>query len=103
MAKRKNVDFDSLFPEDIDQYYEFANSFAMLNSEDYTTAYNLSIKAWVLAERWNDIMAQASKLAILKNVNKTDLKDYCYGKYRQLHLAHEFTRCVYNKGERQTR
>lgn len=96
---RRQVDFDTCFPEDMDQYYDIANNFLNLSSEDYGTAFEISKKAWVLADRWASIAANASKLAALKSVNKTDLKDYCYRKYRQMQYIHEFCRVLWNKGE----
>jgi hypothetical protein len=101
--ERKQVDFDACFQEDMDQYYDIANSFLNLSSEDHGTAFEISKKAWVLADRWASIAANASKLAALKAVNKTDLKDYCYRKYRQMQYIHEFCRVLWNKGEQASR
>jgi hypothetical protein len=97
--ERKAVDFDGCFPEDIDQYYQIANQFLNLNTEDFATAFEISKKAWVLADRWANISANVGKLALSNKVNKTDLKDYCYRKYRQMQYIHEFSRMLWNKGE----
>jgi hypothetical protein len=97
--ERKQVDFDACFQEDMDQYYDIANQFLNLNSEDYGTAFEISKKSWVLSDRWSAIAANASKLAAVQKVSKTDLYNYCYQKYRQLQYMHEFSRILWNKGE----
>lgn len=103
LITRKAVDFDECFPEDIEQYYDLANKFINLTSEDYSTAFEISKKAWTLADRWGAISANASKLATIKHCSKTDLYKYCYQKYRQLQYMHEFTRILWNKGEQSSR
>ncbi|AKN32404.1 hypothetical protein Ccar_16670 [Clostridium carboxidivorans P7] len=98
---RKKVDLDECFPEDIDQYYDLATQYINLTTEDCSHAFKLSQKAWVLADRWAAIAANAGKLAMNKDkkINKTDLKDYCYRKYRQMQYIHEHCRMIWNKGE----
>lgn len=99
VIEQRETDFDSLFPEDVNQYYDIANRFLNLSTEDHATAFEISKKAWVLSDRWANIAANASKLAAIKHVNKTDIKDYCYRKYRQMQYIHEFSRMLWNKGE----
>ncbi len=52
VIERKETDFDSLFPEDVNQYYDIANKFLNLSTEDHLTAFQISKKAWVLSDRW---------------------------------------------------
>ena len=103
VIEKRKTDFDSLFPEDLSQYYDMANVYLNLGTEDYATAFEVSKKAWVLADRWANISANAGKLAGMKKVNKTDLKDYCYRKYRQMQYIHEHCRMIWNKGEQAER
>lgn len=96
---RKEVDFDKCFPEDMDQYYEIATSYLNLTTESFAQAFDISKKAWVLADRWANIAANAGKLATAHGENKTDLKDYCYRKYRQMQYIHEHCRILWRSGE----
>ena len=70
-----------------------------LTSEDYKTAYEITVKSWALAQRWSDISANAGKLASIKEVNKTDLSKWAYQRYRQLQLMHEHARSIWRIGE----
>jgi hypothetical protein len=96
---RKEVDFDKCFPEDVDQYYDIATSYLNITTEDFVTAFDISKKAWVLADRWNSIKANASKLATMHGCSKTDLKEYCHGKHRQMQYIHEHCRILWRSGE----
>lgn len=96
----ENTELDKYFPEDTKQYYDLVEAFVSLTTEDHATAFELSKTAWGLADRWANIASNASKLALMhKDVNKTELKDYCYRKYQLLKYIHEFTRMLWNKGE----
>lgn len=99
VIEKRKTDFDCLFPEDVNQYYDIANKFLNLSTEDHLTAFEISKRAWVLSDRWANIASNAGKLALKEKFNKTDLKDYCYRKYRQMQYIHEFTRMLWNKGE----
>lgn len=101
--ERRKTQFDELFPEDINQYYDIATKFLNLNQEDFGHAFEISKKAWVLSDRWACIAANAGKLALNNKVSKTELKDYCYRKYRQMQYIHEFCRVLWNKGEQSSR
>jgi hypothetical protein len=100
---RKDVELDKCFKEDSKQFYDLANEFINLTTEDFVRAFEISKKAWVLADRWACIAANASKLVLSSNANKTDLKDYCYRKYRSMQQIHEFTRVLWNKGEQSSK
>ena len=100
---QRETQFDSCFPDDINQYYELANEFANLTTEDYAKAFEISKKGWILADRWSSIASNASKLAALKKTSKTDLYKFCYEKYRQMQYVHEFCRVLWNKGEQASR
>ncbi len=97
--KRKKIELDECFPEDVEQYYEIAEQYLNLTTEDFASAFEISKKAWVLSDRWSALASDAGKLATMKKLNKTDIKDYCYRKYKQMSRIHEHTRMIWNKGE----
>jgi hypothetical protein len=97
--KRYDVDFDKLFADDISLYYDIATKYLNLGTEDFTTAFETCKEAWVLADRWANIAANAGKMATMEGTSKTDLKDYCHRKYRQMQYIHEHCRMMYRIGE----
>ncbi|MCT4593155.1 MAG: hypothetical protein N4A57_02625 [Anaeromicrobium sp.] len=97
--KRQSIELDNLFPQDIKQYYEVAHEYLELQPENFRGAFKLSQMAWALADRWNDILANISKLDITKGTTKSELQKYCYGKYRQMKLIHEHCRSIWRLGE----
>ena len=100
---QRETQFDDCFPEDLDQYYSIANQFANLTTEDFSQAFEISKKAWILSDRWSCIAANASKLAAIKHVSKTDIYNYAYQKYRGMQYIHEFARILYRSGEQASR
>ena len=97
--KRYDVDFDKLFADDISLYYDIATKYLNIGTEDFTTAFETCKEAWVLADRWANIAANAGKMAVMEGTSKTDLKDYCHRKYRQMQYVHEHCRMMYRIGE----
>lgn len=80
--------FEKIVQEDFNQFREISTTFMNVKPEDIETLYQLSIDSWLLATRWSEIQSNASKIAIDNDINKTDFKDYCYQKYRQLQELH---------------
>lgn len=95
---RVETELDTIFQEDLNQYYEVAEAYVNLAPEDIETAFELTKKAWVLADRWASLSVNASKLATMK-VNKTDIKDFCYRKHKMMQSIHEHCRVIYRLGE----
>ena len=87
--------FERIVQEDFDQFREISRKFMNVKAEDTETLYELAIDSWLLATRWSEIQSNASKMAIDFDVNKTDFKDYCYQKYRQLQEMHITCRSWY--------
>lgn len=87
--------FEKIVQEDFDQFREISRKFMNVKPEDTDTLYELAIDSWLLATRWSEIQSNASKIAIDLDVNKTDFKDYCYQKYRQLQEMHITARSWY--------
>jgi hypothetical protein len=90
--------YESLFPEDCKQYREVSVRYKKLRPENYQEAYEIMILAWEYANRWSEIASNISILAVEQNVRKTDLKDYCYQRYRQMQLLHESARMLHRMG-----
>ncbi|GIM29877.1 hypothetical protein CPJCM30710_25430 [Clostridium polyendosporum] len=93
------TEYDEIFKEDLNLCYEVAESYVNLNSENYAGAFELSKNAWILADRGANLSAEASKLALSYKVGKTDLKDFCYRKYKLMEYIHEMSRIVWRYGQ----
>lgn len=91
--------FESILKEDFQQFRDISKKFMKVTPEDAETLYQLSIESWLLATRWSEIQSNASKIAIDFDVNKTDFKDYCYQKYRQLQEMHITCRSWYRQAK----
>ena len=87
--------FEKIVQEDFDQFREISRKFMNVKPENTEILYELSIESWLLATRWSEIQSNASKLAIDFDINKTDFKEYCYQKYRQLQEMHITCRSWY--------
>ena len=84
--------------QDIEQYEELVEIFKTLDSSDYSTAYQLSQDALVMADRWNEIMLNSVKYSKELEVTKSDFTNYCYQKYKILMKVHEMCRMIYRTG-----
>ena len=93
--KEVKSQFEKIVQEDFNQFREISRKFMNVKPEDTDTLYELAIDSWLLATRWSEIQSNASKIAIDLDVNKTDFKDYCYQKYRQLQEMHITARSWY--------
>lgn len=93
--KEVKSQFERIVQEDFNQFREISSKFMKVKPEDTDTLYELAIDSWLLATRWSEIQSNASKMAIDFEINKTDFKDYCYQKYRQLQEMHITCRSWY--------
>lgn len=87
--------YERIVPEDMKQFREISKRFMNVTPDNAGELYELSIDSWLLATRWSEIQSNASKLAIDHDINKTEFKDYCYQKYRQLQEMHITCRSWY--------
>lgn len=87
--------FEKIVQEDFNEFRKISIEFMKVQPEDIDTLYQLSIDSWLLATRWSEIQSNASKMALDYDINKTDFKDYCYQKYRQLQEMHITCRSWY--------
>jgi hypothetical protein len=88
--------FESIVPEDFKQYRQIADRFQKVQMEDCDTLNRLSIDAWIIACRWNNISSNSRKIAEEYNVSKTDFCDWSYHIYSLLKELHITTRSWYN-------
>ena len=88
--------FEKIVQEDFNQFREISIRFMNIQPDNVDELFQLSIDSWLLATRWSEIQSNASKMALDFDINKTDFKDYCYQKYRQLQELHVTTRSWYN-------
>lgn len=88
-------EFEFIVKEDFEQYRDIAKRFRDIQMEDILGLKELTTDSWLLATRWSEIQSNASKIAIDYDINKTDFKDYCYQKYRQLQEMHITCRSWY--------
>ena len=84
--------------EDIECYNSLIDDFKILGSSDYSTAYILSQKALITADRWNEIMLNSAKYSREMEYNKSEFTNYCYQKYKILMKMHDFARVIYRQG-----
>lgn len=90
--------FENIVQEDFNQFREISIKFMKVQPEDTETLYELAINSWLLATRWSEIQSNASKMATDYDINKTEFRDYCYQKYRQLQEMHITCRSWYRLG-----
>lgn len=92
-------DFQDILKEDCEQYKELAKRYIDLTTEDVEGAYKLMKESWSAAQRWSEIQACARKIKNMadRDINLTDLKDFSYQRYRQLHLMHESSRMIWKQ------
>jgi hypothetical protein len=95
--------YEAIFPEDSKQYRSLAARYLKLTTVDYTSAFDITQRAWALAQRWSDIQSNVAQIATERGISKTDLRDWAYQRYRQLQLMHEHARMIWKLGEDEMR
>jgi len=90
--------YESIVQEDFNQFREISRKFMNVKPEDVATLYDIAIESWLLATRWSEIQSNASKMALDYDFNKTEFREYCYQKYRQLQEMHITARSWYRLG-----
>ena len=88
-------DYEKLVKEDFEQYREISRTFKDVDMTDTITLQQLTIDSWLLATRWSEIQAMASKIANDYGISKTDFGNWAYQKYRQLQELHITCRSWY--------
>jgi hypothetical protein len=96
---RKPTSLDELFPQDIMDYYVTFQAYIDLNTENYTEADRLARKSLALADRWNELAADAEKIATDGGFKKTTIATYCLNKFSTMKKIHDHCRMIWNHGE----
>ena len=100
--EKRETEFSKLFPQDMDLYYQVLDRFVDITPENFSGAYWLSKDALAMVDRFSNLSADASKLALSNTVSKTtktEIKDFCYRKLKVMEAVYETTRILWNKGE----
>ena len=88
--------FEKIVQEDFNQYRQIATRFRDVQMENCFELQQLSIDAWILASRWNNITSNSRKIAEEYGISKTDFGDWSYHIYSLLKELHITTRSWYN-------
>lgn len=89
-------DFEKIVQEDFKQYRQIATRFRDVQMENCFELQQISIDAWILASRWNNITSNSRKIAEEYGISKTDFCDWSYHIYSLLKELHITTRSWYN-------
>ncbi|NLD49898.1 MAG: hypothetical protein GX660_22375 [Clostridiaceae bacterium] len=99
MKAKYESTFDEYFPEESAEYYSLLLQYAKLTEEDHVNALWIAQKALILADRYNTIGNDATKLDNCKHGIKTDRQKFFYGRYRILREIHTHSRVLWRAGE----
>ena len=90
-------DIQQLLPEDCKQFNALAKRYIDLKTEDADEAFKIMKESWAMAQRWSELQASSRKIRDLapKDVTLSEIKDFCYQRYRQMQLIHESSRVTW--------
>ena len=56
-------------------------------------------ESWAMAQRWSELQASSRKIRDLStgDVTLSEIKDFCYQRYRQMQLIHESSRVIWKQ------
>lgn len=91
--------FDSIVPEDSDQYKEALKEFSSLSTENIVGNNRMMMRSLVLADRWNDISTYSKFIAGETGALKSDFYNYAYRRHRELIKIHEVCKARWKLGE----
>ena len=90
-------DIQQLLPEDCKQFNALAKRYIDLKTEDADEAFKIMKESWAMAQRWSELQASSRKIRDLApgDITLSEIKEFCYARYRQLQLMHESSRCIW--------
>ena len=90
-------DIQQLLPEDCKQFNALAKRYIELTTEDADESFMIMKESWAMAQRWSELQASSRKIRDLapKDVTLSEIKEFCYQRYRQMQLIHESSRCIW--------
>ena len=103
MKAKYESSYDDYFPEESAQYYSLILEYARLTEENTNGALQIAQKALLLADRYNTISNDATKLDSIKIGQKTDKQKFFYGRYRILREIHTHARVIWKEGNVESR
>lgn len=89
------MEFKELVLEDVKQFDNLLTRYARKRLEDLNELYEISTAALILSQRWCEIQSQASVIAKLNSISKTDFQTWAYQHYRTLQEMHIDCRSLY--------
>lgn len=98
MKAKYESSYDDYFPEESAQYYSLMLAYARLTDENTVDALWIAQKALILADRYNTISNDATKLDSIKTGIKSDKQKFFYGRYRILREIHTHARVLWKEG-----
>lgn len=98
MKAKYESSFDDYFPEESAEYYSLMLEYARLTDENTSGALKVAQKALILADRYNTISNDATKLDSIKIGIKSDRQKFFYGRYRILREIHTHARVLWKEG-----
>lgn len=89
--------FEEIVPDDFKLFREIAIRFQKVKMEDVAELNSISVDAWLLACRWNNISSNAKQIAQnYADISKSDFGDWAYHIYSLLKELHISSRSWYN-------
>lgn len=98
MKAKYESSYDDYFSEESAQYYSLMLAYARLTDENTVDALWIAQKALILADRYNTISNDATKLDSIKTGIKSDKQKFFYGRYRILREIHTHARVLWKEG-----
>ena len=99
MAEIIKSDIQQLLPDDCKQFNALAKRYIELTTEDADEAFMIMKESWAMAQRWSELQASSRKIRDLapKDITLSEIKDFCYQRYRQMQLIHESSRVIWRQ------
>lgn len=95
MKVKYESSYDDYFPDESMHYYSLMLAYASLTDENTKDALMIAQKALALADRYNTISNDATKLDSIKTGIKSDKQKFFYGRYRILREIHTHARTIW--------
>ena len=92
-----------LYKDDLELYRDILEVYEGMIPEDIETAYSISKKAILAADRWNEISFEMTKQYRDFGYTKSDLQNWAYHRYRVLMTIHESARVIWRQGKEDLR
>lgn len=96
--KRVETELDSIFQEDLNQFYDLQIRYVNLTTEDIEEAFNVAKISAILYSRWHSMAINAGKIALDSAMNKTEIRQFCEKNGSTLRLICDHARMIWSRG-----